>query len=212
MGNRGNERLFHWLCIVFLCCLIANSFCFLSEWMEGKRDAAASAYSVEYTIQENRDILQGLLQERWVSLTFSEKQAVLQQAANTEANYLGICKPLRVTIVDLDDRVCGRYIKKDHTVQIDRDHVVNSPAEEVLATLCHEAYHAYQTAVVETFAYADKEKQALLLFRRAEIYQEELQQYQEGLTDYEGYYAQELEKDARAYSRSAVKDWYEKLE
>ena len=212
MEDRKNKRVIHGLCIAFLCCLIVNGFIFFSEWMEEKQDAASSAYSVEYTIRENRDILQGLLPERWVSLTFSEKQAVLQQAANTEANYLGICKPLRVTIVDLDDRVCGRYIKKDHTVQIDRDHVVNSPAEEVLATLCHEAYHAYQTAVVETFAYAEKEKQALLLFRQVEIYQEELRQYQDGTVDYEGYYTQELEEDARAYSRSAVKDWYAKLE
>ena len=212
MEDRKNKRGIHGLCIAFLCCLIANSFCFFYEWTEEKQDAAASAYSVEYTLRETRDILQGLLPERWDSLTFSEKQAVLQQAANTEANYLGICKPLRVTIVDLDDRVYGRYIKKDHTVQIDRDHVANSPAEEVLATLCHEAYHAYQTAVVETFAHAEKEKQALLLFRRAEIYQEELQQYQDGTVDYEDYYVQELEKDARAYSRSAVKDWYAKLE
>ena len=212
MDNRENKRLFHWLCIALLCCLTANSFRFLSEWIEKKWDANSSAYSVEYTIQENRDILQGLLQERWVSLTFSEKQAVLQQAANTEANYLGICKPLGVIVVDLDDRVRGRYIKKDHTIQINRDHVKNSPAEEVLATICHEAYHAYQTAVVETFAYAEKEKQALLLFRQAEIYQEELRQYQDGTVDYEGYYTQELEEDARAYSRSAVKDWYAKLE
>lgn len=212
MENRKDKRVIHGLCITFLCCLIVNGFLFFSEWIEEKHDAAASAYSVEYTIRENRDILQGLLQERWISLTFAEKQAVLQQAANTEANYLGISKPLRVTIVDLDDRVHGRYIKKDHAVQINRDHVENSPAEEVLTTICHEAYHAYQTAVVETFAHAEKEKQPLLLFRRAEIYQEELQQYQDGSSGYEGYYAQELEKDARAYSRSAVKDWYAKLE
>ena len=132
-------------------------------------------------------------------------------AANTEANYLGIRKPLSVTVLDLEDGIRGRYILRDHEIQMDEDHVKNSPVQEVLGTICHEAYHAYQIAVVEVFREAGAEKRALLLFRRAEIYQEELGQYQKGQEDYARYYSQKLEEDARRYSVSAVEDWYLKL-
>ena len=188
---------------------VASGFIF--DRIEKKQNALAAEYTTAYTIAENREILCGLLPERWNRLTAAEKQELLQTAANTEANYLGIPKPLSVAVLDLEAGTRGRYVLQDHEIQIDEDHVENSSVQEVLGTLCHEAYHAYQIAMVEAFQEAGVEKQSLLLFRRAEIYQEELGRYQKGEKDYGRYYNQKLEEDARRYSASAVEDWYFKL-
>lgn len=210
---RGLCRLVFWFYIAAgLCCFLYGAGSFLLERLAERQTAYVVEYAVEDTIAENREILQGLLPERWKYIADAEKLGILQQAANTEANYLGIRKPLSVTIADLEDGTLGRYVLEDHEIQIDTEHVKNSPVQEVLGTICHEAYHGYQIAMVEAFHEVETEKQALLLFREAEIYREELIQYRKGEEDYVGYYNQKLERDARAYSRSAVKDWYEKLE
>ena len=201
-------------CRMFILVFIAVGIsCFLRDTFDRMKEekAAATEYRVEYTIAENKDILRGLLPEKWSRITAAEKQRILQTAANTEANYLGIRKPLPVRVMDLEEGTLGRYVPEDHEIWIDEDYVANSPVQEVLETVCHEAYHGYQVAVVDVFREAEKEKQALLLFRRAEIYEEELSRYQTGKEDYRTYYHQKLEEDARQYSGAAVQDWYEKL-
>ena len=51
------------------------------ERLEEKRIAYVVEYAVEDTIAENREILQGLLPERWKCIADAEKLEILQQAA-----------------------------------------------------------------------------------------------------------------------------------
>ena len=50
--------------------------CFLRDTFDRMKEekAAATEYRVEYTIAENKDILRGLLPEKWSRITAAEKQ------------------------------------------------------------------------------------------------------------------------------------------
>lgn len=172
----------------------------------------------EQTINNNIDsvlMLQDsvlmLQEELWVDLSVPERLNILQTVANIERRYLGIPHELNVGVANLGEYTLGCYDDRKHQIIVSLDSLINDPAEEVLNTVCHESYHAYQHCIVSVLENADEESKKLRLFRDARNYAEEFCDYMSGGNGFYDYYYQECEMDAREYAEEAVFDYYKRI-
>lgn len=166
----------------------------------------------EQTINNNIESVLMLQEELWVDLSVPERLNILQTVANIERRYLGIPHKLNVGVANLGEYTLGYYDDRKHQVIVSLDSLINDPAEEVLNTVCHESYHAYQHCIVSVLENADEESKNLRLFRDARNYAEEFCDYKSGGNGFYDYYYQECEMDAREYAEDAVFDYYKRIE
>ena len=166
----------------------------------------------EQTINNNIESVLMLQEELWVDLSVPERLNILQTVANIERRYLGIPYELNVGVANLGEYTLGYYDDRKHQVIVSLDSLINDPAEEVLNTVCHESYHAYQYCIVFVLENADEESKNLRLFRDARNYAEEFCDYKSGGNGFYDYYYQECEMDAREYAEDAVFDYYKRIE
>ncbi|MCC8045312.1 MAG: hypothetical protein LIP12_07440 [Clostridiales bacterium] len=164
------------------------------------------------TISDSMEILLLLQEEKWETLDTAEKLNVLQTVANIEASYLGLSNELNVCTSSLKENTLGCYNDDTHRIYIDREHLENDSAREVLDTCCHEAYHSYQYRLVDAYAEASDSAKSLRVYKTAAAYAEEFGNYTEGSDDFCQYYNQTCETDARAYAGSAVAYYYSQIE
>lgn len=165
----------------------------------------------EQTINNNIDSVLMLQEELWVDLSVPERLNILQTVANIERRYLGIPHELNVGVANLGEYTLGCYDDRKHQIIVSLDSLINDPAEEVLNTVCHESYHAYQHCIVSVLENADEESKKLRLFRDARNYAEEFCDYKSGGNGFYDYYYQECEMDAREYAEEAVFDYYKRI-
>lgn len=168
-------------------------------------------YASDDTIAKNIEILQNLQEEKWTYLSVDEKVAVLQTVANIEAHYLGLSHGLTVKVAVLDSDTLGTYNDRKHRIQISLDEVDYYGALKCVKTVCHEAYHAYEYQLVKVYDEADDNMKALYIFRDAKKYKSEFANYIHGSEDYDAYYEQSCEEDARDYAYDAMLDYKEKV-
>lgn len=81
----------------------------------------------------------------------------------------------------------------------------------MLTSVAHESYHAYQHRMVEVYKTTEEQEKKLLIFRKIEKYNKEMNNYKSGKVDYEAYYNQTMEADARAYGKERTRYYYDKL-
>ncbi len=166
--------------------------------------------SEEYTIANNADEVVKLEEDVWMTLTFQEKLDLMQTIANIERNYLGISHELNVEAATLDDSTHGYYDDSRHLIVLNITHLENDSSYEVLDTLCHEAYHAYQHRQLDAFNQLDDDSRNLLMFYDVQKYKEEFEGgYIDGDEDFSAYYLQISEWEAREYAEEAVNDYTE---
>lgn len=167
----------------------------------------------EQTIANHMDTILLLQQEQWQQLTVDQKLDVLQTVANIECRYLGIPHELNVGIAPAGEDIYGFYVDPTYEVVLSMASLLNDPAEDILDTVCHEAYHSYQHCLVDVYDALDAESRELRLFRQAAAYREEFQNYSDGEEGaFSSYYDQACESDARAYAADAVRDYYSRIE
>ena len=167
------------------------------------------------TIKNNVDILDQLWPNQWEKLSLSEKASVLQVVANIERTYLGLPHELRVKTDILDDDTLGSYNRISHQITVDAAYLEDESPEEILGTIAHECYHAYQHMLVDLYIDSDERYKELQIFYDVRKYAEEFSSYEDGGIDNENfhkYYIQSVEIDARNYAVDAVDDYYAKLE
>ncbi len=173
--------------------------------------APSESKEAEYTLANNREELSKLKEEAWNTLSLQEKLDVLQMVAGVERNYLGISHELNVGAANLQEDILGYYKKGTHEIVLNLDHVMHSSSWEVVRTVCHESYHAYQYCLVEVYQNVDEEIRELRLFDSAETYEQEFANYIDGAEDLFGYASQECESDASAYAEEAVWEYYSRI-
>lgn len=168
--------------------------------------------SDEQTIENNIDVVLQLQEDVWDDLSAQERLDILQTIANIERRYLGIPHELNVSVANIGEYLLGCYDDKKHTITISLDSLMNDPADKVLNTVCHEAYHGYQHCIVSVLESTSEEAKNLRLFRDARNYAEEFSDYKSGGQGFYDYYYQECEMDAREYAEDAVFDYYKRIE
>ena len=166
----------------------------------------------EYTIAANIGTVSNLLQDRWDTLNLNEKANTLQTVANIEASYLGLPHELNVKIDTLRESTIAQYDDRTHTITVSITYLESMPAEEMLDSICHESYHAYQHRLIDAYNSVDVEYRDLLTFYFVPIYEEEFQNYVDGKDDDLAYYFLMCEMKARDYAEESVIDYYNKIE
>lgn len=145
----------------------------------------------EQTISNNINTVLKLQEEEWQSLSLNEKLNVLQCVANIEAHYLGISNELNVGAANLPECTYACYFDSSHTICIDLEHLENDPADEVLKSCCHEAYHSYQHRLVDAYNEASDDVRKLRVYNNAVHYMDEFSDYVDGYEDFCSYYSQQ---------------------
>ena len=99
--------------------------------------------------------------------------------------------------------ICGKFT-------VDRNYN-STHNNEVLNTCLHEAFHSYQYRLIDAYNSTDEDVKSLRMYKRAVSYIEEFSNYIDGNKDFNGYYEQLCETDARNYAEDAVEDYYNKI-
>lgn len=163
-------------------------------------------------IANNIDTILLLQEEEWKKLSVQERLNVLQTVANIEATYLGLPHELNVTLETLEENTQGHYDDSTHTIAINPDHLCEDPAEELVETVAHEAFHAYERRLVDLYNSTGTQERNLLIFGRIEEYRDNFDNYIDGNEDLVGYATQSVELDSVKYSITAIVDYYDAIE
>ncbi len=151
-------------------------------------------------------------EEHWSALSPDARLEVLRGIAATEAEILGLPFPVTVKMATLESRVRGTYQSKNRLITLNQTFVCTGTAPEIVETLAHELYHAYQHCIVDLYLESEK-YQRLMLFSdaNAKEYCRELAEYQDGMEgEFDSYYQQQPEVDARAYAQR-VRETYDRM-
>jgi len=99
----------------------------------------------------------------------------------------------------------GYYSDTKSKIAIDRDKIMVYSGDIILNAVCHECRHAWQHRLVEErflYVISDPEK-----YETGKRYAEEFDNYVSLTEDYDIYYNQEVEVDARFYAEAEVNHW-----
>lgn len=213
--RRGVESLMGGRAILALCTAVVLAAVVRTALQGGvflvpDRKAQDGGQPQQDTIAGHMEELRQLEAERWAELTLEERLNVLQTVANIERTYLGVPHELFVGAGMLDEGTVGCYNPVTNQIALSLDHLAEDDVEEVLDTVLHECYHAYQRSLVELYGQSPERYRDLQIFSAAQDYAEEMADYQDG-TDFSAYYSQRCEQDARRYAEAGVQDYYERL-
>lgn len=168
--------------------------------------------SEESLLLGNLDTICKLNEEQWTELSSQEKIDVLQLIVAIERDSLGIYHEISLQCeISKKDSVLGEYDPINHVIMINIDHLEKDPPQEVLDTIVHECYHAYQWCLAHLFADSDEQYRELYLFTDAKQYVNEFSNYHDdgdSYKDYVSYYYQSVEVNARIYAANAVEHYY----
>lgn len=185
------------------------------EWPVYKESLSISFFKEktvpEQTIKKNMDTVLLLLEENWKGLTLEERLRVMQVISDIEAHYLGLPYEITVEPQQMEETMKGYYSETIKKIRINEEYLKICTASEALWICCHEMYHCYQYRLVEAYEDADRDLKNLRLYRESVLYQEEFHNYIYGQENYEAYYNQHCEKDARTYAEEAVFDYYRRI-
>ena len=168
----------------------------------------ASDNTEAQTIQNNMNTLTALADGRWEQYTAREKLNVLQTVANIERNYLGLPHELNVGAEDMSRDKAGTYHDKTHEIRISMTSLLYDSPWELINTVCHEACHAYQHRLVELLLESGQESRGLILFRDVREYAQEFQNYTGTDGNFDSYYYQQCESDARNFAEESEREYF----
>ena len=152
----------------------------------------------------------GKLEETtWTTLAEVEKLDVLQVLLNIETTYLGIDPVKLCSDRSMTEDYLGLYLSDENRIHINRQYLCDAPAYECVRTVCHEARHAYQQGVVDALDWSKDAVKNNRYFSEAANWREEFSGYISGFENYEHYYSQSVESDARDYAQSCVEEYFQ---
>lgn len=199
--------------VAMLCILIPVGYSVLFSGSILQSDVPVTkVYGDEHRLDANIEVIADIYPGRWEGLTLEEKLTVCQAIANVEGRYLGLSHELNVGVKDLEEKTQGYYRMSTHQIMLNTSHLKNDSSYEVLKTLLHECYHAYQHEVVALYQKIDAKSRNLYLFYNASVYLEEFADYVDGYEDFVAYYGQKTESDAREYAERNSLVYYARVE
>ena len=164
-------------------------------------DKCDEEYGSEAFLESHRDYFLKLLPIAWEGCSPDEKMQVLQMVIEYQRKYLGIKKPLTLYASKMDDDMRAYYDYQNSFIQININHLCEDSSSDVVTSVLHECFHASQYQIAEIYESLGPENQNCFFLQNAAIYSRELKNYANGREhNYQEYYDQRLEKDARLYS------------
>lgn len=163
-------------------------------------------------ISGNIETILLLQEDEWEKLSVQERLDVLQTVANIEATYLGLPHELNVVVAVTDETTSGHYNDRTHTITINPDYIADESAHDLVETIAHEAFHAYEHRLVDLHNSVSSQERNLLIFDRISEYKDNFENYIDGDDDIYGYITQAVETDSIKYAMVAVVDYYTAIE
>lgn len=185
------------------------------------KQSSISGFDTNYTENEwgltyNIDSISKIRSaESWEPLTTSQKLSVLQDVCNCESNYWGMDFKVSIVMDDLPEYTLGSYCDVERRIVIDKQHLENDAPEEILNTVLHEMYHAWEGSLICLYLDSSESQRKMRVFQHCDEYIREMANYQDGGDDFESfmaYYCQYLENDSRLYAAKAVKEYYDEID
>lgn len=165
----------------------------------------------EWTVKNNIDTVRLLREEEWKELNPQQKLDVLGVVLNIEIRYLGLNHEVYLKSSVLNGETAAHYNHRDHEIVIDLGQLETAAAADVLDSLCHECYHAYQYQMIALYEDTPEKYRNMLLFQYVGSYIKETSNYNDGSGDLMDYYYQTIEIQARQYAELAVADYYGRI-
>lgn len=198
--------------LAFIMAVSGINILFGSTIMKSKTTPLIQTNTDGQSLSDNIETVSLLREDTWKLLTVQERLDVLQIVADVEQRYLGLPNELNVGAANLSKNTLGYYSDKTHEIVISLDSLLLESPQNVLDTVCHEAYHCYQHRMVEVLNNIDEHNKNLKMLRKANSYALEFKNYNNGEEDFCSYYYQECESDARDYAEDAVCDYYRRID
>ena len=153
--------------------------------------------------ENDEKFFHNFLDENWAQLTIEKKVDALQGIAYLEAERLNI-DDVYVHADVLEDVRIGYHISNTRDVFIDLTREVHQDPVECIHTILHECRHVYQNDCVNSMNWADPQVQSGIYYEDVREWRYNLENYHSAADEYEWYYRQAVEKDAREYADRAI--------
>lgn len=171
-----------------------------------------SSSFIDY-IDKNIDTFDLLEESKWQTLSNNRKLDVLQMVCNAERIRLGVQSSIRIKSRYFENNLQGAYLMVDRTVLINTQLLKEGKPREILECCTHECFHALQHELVELYDSVSEDQRNLMIFNTVEEYKTEFASYQDGYgEDFDQYYDQKVEEDARSYSSYAPDIYLDRAE
>jgi len=172
----------------------------------------AKIYSDEHSLSANMELICNIAPERWENLDMKTKLNVCQAIINAKAAEYGISHELLVGTAALEGNTLAYYCEPQHQIVIDVDYLKLGYSYALLESIIHECTHAYQYEQIDLYKKVDEEARNLLMFYEASVYLEEFSDYEDGNEDFERYYGQLAEVNARKAGEIGAEEYIRKIE
>jgi len=97
-------------------------------------------------------------------------------------------------------------------ILVDSMHLECDGFEMIVDTVCHETRHAYQHAVIDMLNWKDRNVRTAFYYNDVRQWKNERDNYIYTDMDYETYYAQSIEVDARDYAEERCRIYMEYIQ
>lgn len=189
--------------------LAALASCLLGKAWQMRKTQALSAATVASFAQE-ANLYAQLNPATWQTFTEAQRLALLQAAANAEAELLGISRSVTLVAKEIEagtNTIVTGYLYSGSGTIVINSAILEASADfssyDCLETVLHEVYHVYQQELIALYVTLDSDAQSLLMFETVRCYIDEFSGGYLDHTTEEGfaaYASQQLEVDASSYA------------
>ena len=177
------------------------------EYLDAPRPMYGSEYSFPNHVQ---DIMIIAYEEAWNSSSEEERTTAITALTECELHRLGVMYHYEIEYVeDLKDEVYGHFDHLERRIRINKNRLLDSSAREMAETALHEARHAYQYSLCTLYSALPPREKSLFLPLHVDEWLTNFENYVDD--DYEEYYAQSIERDAREYSDYRIFEYYDAI-
>ncbi|MGN0362494.1 MAG: hypothetical protein ACI4ET_06605 [Bilifractor sp.] len=140
----------------------------------------------------------------WKQLDASERITIMQKLVDFESAQLGI-PSVPVRTEKLEPFTLGKYRDETKEIWIDLEHLMVSPVDECISTICHEVYHAAQHYIIENVDWNNEVFQSTY-FNELRSWRTNEENYKSpAISGFDSYENQPLEVSARQYAHDETK-------
>lgn len=167
-------------------------------------------------IEENRQTLSLLKKERFRRLSPEERLDAGQFIIDYEVGHRKLTSPLRLMAKRMGEKsVVGFYNDDQRAIWIDSRILKNQATtrDEFLQILLHEIRHAEQHDVTRAYKSLAEEYRGLRYFTEIKDFEQNFDEYEDAsMSDFNAYYGQEVEVDARQSAAERLAWWIDQIE
>lgn len=140
-----------------------------------------------------------LEQNSWRRFNASERITIMQKLVDFESEQLGI-PSIPVIAEQLDPYTLGQYSDETKEMWIDIEHLMESPVEDCISTVCHEVFHSAQHYLISNIDWSNDVFQCSY-FDELQSWRVNEENYKSAeLSGFDAYENQPLEVAARQYA------------